>query len=59
MVSHSKMLLVRKVGIYGVLDSSSMFLFCGMLLLDSSGRSYMSQRRVVINYQPMMMTSTL
>ena len=39
MLSQSKMLLVRKVGIFGVLASSMMLLVGGILLLAPSGRS--------------------
>ena len=59
MLSHSKMLLVRKVGISGVPDLSIMLLFGGILLLDTYGRSDMLQRRVGMSRQPLMMTSPL
>ena len=51
------MLLVKKVGIFGVFASSMMLLFGGMLLLDSSGRSDMLQRRVGMYLHPLMMIS--
>ena len=53
------MMLVRKVGIYGVLASYMMLMFGGILLLDPSDRSEMLQRRLGIYCQHMMMTSLL
>ena len=49
------MLLVRKVGIFGVLASSTMLSFDGMLFLDKSGRSDTRQRHVVMSRQTLMM----
>ena len=59
MLSHSKILLVVKVGFSGLLDSSMMLMFCGILLLDPSGRSDMRQRRVGASHQPLMIISPL
>ena len=59
MLSHSKILLVSKVGISGVIASSIMLLFCGKLFFDPYGRSGMLQRRVGMSRQPLMMNSSL
>ena len=53
------MLLLRKVGISGVLASYMMLMFGGILLLDTSGRSDMRQIRVGMSLQPLIMTSPL
>ena len=53
------MMLVRKVGISGVLSSYMMSLFGGMMLLDSSGRRDMQQRSVGMSCHTLMMTSPL
>ena len=53
------MLLVRKVGIFGVLASCMMLLFGGIFLLDPSGKSDMRQRRVGISRHSLMMISPL
>ena len=54
MLSHSKILLMRKVGIFGVLASSMMLLFGRNLLLYPSGRRDMRHRRVSMSCQPLM-----
>ena len=59
MLSHLKMLLVRKVSIFGVLASSMMLSFGEMLLLDPSGRSDMHQIRVGMSNHPLIMISPL
>ena len=59
MLSHSKTILVRKVGIYSVLASYMAFPFDGMLLLDPSGKSDMCQRCVNMSFQTLMTTSPL
>ena len=53
------MMLVRKVGISGVIASYMILLFGGMLLLDTYVRSDMREIHVVMSYQHLMMTSTL
>ena len=58
-MSHSKILLVSKVGIVGVLASYMMLLLGGMMLLDPSGRRDMRQICVGMSRHPMMMISPL
>ena len=53
------MLLVSKVGIFGVLASSMMLFFGGMVLLVLSGRIGMLQRLVGMSLQPLIMIYTL
>ena len=54
MLSHLKTLLVSKVSIFGVLDSSMMLSFGEMLLLAPSGRSDTRHRCVGMSRQPLM-----
>ena len=59
MLSYSKIMLVKKVGISDVIASYMMLLFGWMLFMDPSDRSDMRQRRVGMSRQTLMMTSPL